>query len=149
ELPIAIRMTAEKDNEILDRVAADFRQEYALRYGAVSALVETPIEVVTLRAIGIAAHPPTDVRSIAGPMTPPIAQTARATSSREICLEADAPAVVVDVHRRDALGPGASVAGPACIDAADTTIWVPTGCRATVTPSDLLLIDVPSGGVEQ
>jgi N-methylhydantoinase A/oxoprolinase/acetone carboxylase beta subunit len=50
------------------------------------------------------------------------------------------PPSTVDVHDRDRLGPADVVTGPAIIDAADTTVWIPAGHAARLDPAGSLVI---------
>ena len=48
---------------------------------------------------------------------------------------------LADVFRRDSLSEGNVVQGPALVDAPDTTIWVPAGRDARLSPAGALVIE--------
>jgi N-methylhydantoinase A len=48
----------------------------------------------------------------------------------------------VERYERDDLVPGVDVHGPALIDAADTTVWVPTGTRLRIDEHDTMVMEV-------
>jgi N-methylhydantoinase A len=57
------------------------------------------------------------------------AETAR---KGERILQLPGGPLVATVYDRERLGPGSSIAGPALVEAVDTTIVVPQGSRLTV-----------------
>jgi N-methylhydantoinase A len=57
------------------------------------------------------------------------AETAR---KGERILQLPGGPLLATVHDRERLGPGSSIAGPALVEAVDTTIVVPQGSRLTV-----------------
>ena len=64
---------------------------------------------------------------------------------RAVVVERAATAVPIPVYARERVLEGAVVRGPALVDSADTTVWVPPGRDARVGPWDALLIEeVPS-----
>ena len=60
---------------------------------------------------------------------------------RAVVVERAKAAVPIPVHAREHLLEGAVVRGPALVDSADTTVWVPPGHEARVGPSDALVIE--------
>ena len=123
-----------------DRCAARFRDEYIRRFGRGALVGGVGVELVTLRVIaterraaparaggdraaGVAGAPPVPV------------------SIRSVFLQRGDGPVDVDVFRRDTLSEGIVVQGPALVDAPDTTIWVPAGRKARLTPAGALVIE--------
>ena len=121
-------------------------------------MLGTPVELVSLRAIGIGATVRatlgTDAsgegRSVdkggeggeawavtaAGPQpAPPVGRGPCASSADEHPSE-------VAVHGGPDLRPGHALDGPALVDGSDTTIWVPPGCSALVDGLGTLVMEV-------
>ncbi len=118
-----------------------FRGEYARRYGQGSIVLQAPMELVAIRAIGIgsttrARLSHTSAGSVAtGTPAPVIRQ-------RPVRLErGEGGRHDIAVHDGGALRPGHMLAGPALIDAHDTTIWVPGGMHAEVNPQGTLVME--------
>jgi N-methylhydantoinase A len=118
-----------------------FREEYAKRYGKGSIVLGAPIELVTLRAVGI-GH--TTRARVVPQATQGVPQ---GTPSKPLCVRSvrlergpdgrhDVP-----VHDGAGLRPGHVLAGPALIDASDTTIWVPGDMKAMVNPQGTLVME--------
>jgi len=51
--------------------------------------------------------------------------------------------VQADVYRREDLGPGARISGPAIVQELSSSTIVPPGARLTVDPHGNLLIELP------
>ena len=45
------------------------------------------------------------------------------------------------MFNRDDIGPGQVIAGPAIVEALDSTVWIPSNWSAVVDPSGNLIID--------
>lgn len=122
-------------------LADDFRAEYARRFGAGAMAMGVVVEAMTLRAVGIAhaaaAAPVSDTSADGG--APPGRRPPPA-GARPVLLARDAAATEVSVWHHEALAPGDELAGPAIVDAADTTIWVPAGHRAVLDAARSLVI---------
>jgi N-methylhydantoinase A len=119
------------DEAAVDRLLEGFRQEYALRYGAGSISLGTPVELVAVRAVGIGS-------TIHGELTPPLDGTGngvgelRSDRTRSVRFGAAEDARAdVGVYDDDQLVVGQALWGPAIIDRSDTTIWVPDDVRAS------------------
>jgi N-methylhydantoinase A len=105
-----------------------FTQEYAARYGRGALVSGAPVEIVAMRAIGIG-------RTIRARLDrrPAEARGAPAASgSRRIHQGPQNPPVEAAVVRGSDIRPGHTLTGPAIVDAADTTIWIPAGTSARV-----------------
>jgi N-methylhydantoinase A len=126
----------------VDALLGAFRSEYARRYGHGALALGAPIELATIRAVGIgrttqAVLSPTneDVVTVGTPA--PIARR------RSVRLErGDAGREDIAVFDGDRLRPGHALRGPALIDARDTTIWVPAGATAAVNRQGTLLMEM-------
>lgn len=119
-----------------------FRTEYMRRYGRGALALGAPIELVTIRAVGIgrtmqAALSPTHLDVVAPGTEASLARR------RSVRLErGDRGREDIAVFDGDRLRPGHTLTGPALIDAADTTIWVPQGARATVSAQGTLVMEI-------
>jgi len=130
------------DRDALEQLMHDFRAEYAKRYGKGSIVLAAPVELVSLRAVGIGTtvHATLDGhRSDAVPWgTPaPVAGTRPVRVGR-----ADDGMLPVTVHAGGDLRPGHTVDGPAVVDGSDTTIWIPAGASAQVDAHGTLIVEV-------
>jgi N-methylhydantoinase A len=119
-----------------------FRTEYARRYGHGALALRAPIELATIRAVGIgrttqAALSPTNEDVV------PEGTAAPVVRRRSVRLErGDAGREDIAVFDGDRLRPGHALRGPALIDARDTTIWVPAGAAATVSRQGTLIMEM-------
>jgi N-methylhydantoinase A len=119
-----------------------FRAEYARRYGHGALALGAPIELATIRAVGIgrttqAVLSPTNVDVVSEGTAAPVARR------RSVRLErGDAGREDIAVFDGDRLRPGHTLGGPALIDALDTTIWIPAGATATVNRQGTLLMEM-------
>jgi N-methylhydantoinase A len=119
----------------------NFRAEYARRYGHGALVLGAPIELVAIRAIGIGR---TEQAQLAAATTgsvtlgtpAPVARTRSVRIERGAAGRCD-----IAVHDREALRAGHVLAGPALIDAPDTTIWVPAGMRASLDALGTLVME--------
>lgn len=131
----------EFDDAAQDLLLEAFRDEYSRRYGKGSIVLGAPVELVTLRAIGIGrmtrAHVSPSALDIVEQDTP-----APVVGSRSVRLErGDGGRRDIPVHDGAKLRPGHCLSGPALIDARDTTIWVPAGMKAHVNPQGTLVME--------
>jgi len=129
------------DDGFTDILRQRFESEYSQRYGAGSITLGTPVEFVSLRAVG----------------TGPAAATAESTSRpsedgleilqpermRQVRSGADAN-MMIDVAIFDdaMIAPGQGVKGPALIERWDTSIWVPEGALARRDETGSILLEV-------
>ncbi|HUD92949.1 hydantoinase/oxoprolinase family protein [Sphingobium sp.] len=124
ELTIAV----ESSDLNTDRLIVKFREIYTEKYGANSLTANTPIELSTLRVIGIG-------RTIRAslPSTGPAADTAFIAPTRERPVWVErAKQQMVPVYDTNSIKPGHVIEGPALLDAGDTTIWAPPRTSVTV-----------------
>jgi N-methylhydantoinase A len=105
----------------LDRLAAAFHDKHRQTYGHANS--EEPVQLVNLRLTAIGRLP--DLR-LAGPAAAPARRT-----MREVWFPETGSARCA-VHWRDGLAAGEGLAGPAIIEAMDSTIVVPPGWIALV-----------------
>jgi N-methylhydantoinase A len=132
------------DAEVEARLLDEFREEYARRYGKGSIVLGAPIELVTLRAVGIgrttrAKVVPQASEAVAGGTTSPVTGHRSVRLERGVDGRHDIP-----VHDGAALRPGHMLSGPALIDASDTTIWLPAGMTGMVNAQGTLVMEVSS-----
>lgn len=120
---------------------ARFTAEYARRYGQGALVSGAPIEIATLRVVGTGrtVRPSLLADREASPSKPV------PTGSRAIVAERAGAMVRLDIptYDRDALQPGCTLAGPALVDAVDTTLWVPDGCNARADAYRTLTLEMP------
>ena len=154
QLPVS---TIRIDEAAVERLLHDFQGEYAKRYGKGSIVLGTPVELVSLRAIGIGAT----VRATLGTDVGrgPLGRQGRrgrrglggnggwaaaraAGGTRTVRLERHEHPSEVAVHGGPDLRPGHALDGPALVDGSDTTIWVPPGCSALVDGLGTLAMEV-------
>jgi N-methylhydantoinase A len=105
-----------------------FTEEYAARYGQGALVSGAPVEIVAMRAIGTGRtiRARLDRRPAQARGAPEASGTRRIHQGPH-----DAPAEATVVHGSD-VRPGHTLTGPAIVDAADTTIWIPAGTTAHV-----------------
>jgi N-methylhydantoinase A len=119
---------------------AIFRREYLRRFGSAAKESSGTVELVALRAVGIgrmAAGP-----SFGGRGADVTARQATPSGQRPLHFERLAPARLIDVYDGHALAAGDIVAGPALIDGADTTIWIPSGAKAHLDANRTLIAEI-------
>ncbi|GAF48130.1 hydantoinase/oxoprolinase family protein [Rhodococcus wratislaviensis] len=126
--------------DALEHAEKEFFELYTRIYGTGSSLLGAPVELVTLRAIGMG--------TIA---TPAVGDASEATEDagqpapvgvRTVDLPGSAQPLNVDWLDETALHPGVTITGPACIDKVDTTVWLPPGATATVAADRTLILDL-------
>jgi N-methylhydantoinase A len=105
-----------------------FTEEYAARYGQGALASGAPVEIVAMRAIGTGrtVRARLDERPLTASGAPPAAGSRHVHQGPQ-----EAPAVATVVRGAD-LRPGHTVTGPAIVDAADTTIWIPPGATGRI-----------------
>jgi N-methylhydantoinase A len=108
--------------ESLDRLAAAFHEKHRQTYG--HANLEEPVQLVNLRLTAIGRLPGLTLAQ------PPAAAATRCRM-REVWF-AETGSAPCPVHWRDGLAAGETLAGPAIIEAMDSTIVVPPGWIASV-----------------
>jgi len=116
-----------------------FRMEYLRRFGAASTTTSGIVELVGIRAVGIGR-----MAGGEGGKDEPLAPTRRKATligSRPVKLKRGLDAEPVDVFDGADLLPGDEFAGPALVDASDTTIWVPEGMLARMDVHRTLIIE--------
>jgi N-methylhydantoinase A len=136
------------DEAAVDRLLEGFRQEYALRYGAGSISLGTPVELVAVRAVGIGS-------TIHGELTPRLdgagdgagaghgTDDLRPGRTRSVRFgSADDAQADIAVYDDNQLVVGQALWGPAIIDRSDTTIWVPDGVRASRDANGSVVLEV-------
>jgi len=134
------------DAGTIEQLGEDFRAEYAKRYGKGSIVLGAPVELVSLRAVGIGR---TVQATLSGPAAEPVpaGTPAEASGSRAVRVRRGADGSrQVAVHAGTDLRPGHLVRGPALIDGSDTTIWVPEGSEARLDARGTLVMEVAMEG---
>ena len=121
---------------------AIFREEYLRRFGAASTTTSGIVELVGIRAIGIGHMAGDDA---AAPQAAECkARMATPAGKRSVNLRRGLGAEEVTVYDGAGLEPGDTFAGPALVDASDTTIWVPQAMTAKMDASRTLTIEADS-----
>jgi N-methylhydantoinase A len=115
-----------------------FREAYALRFGRGS-LGDAPVELVSLRAIGVGRCNPVGL----GPGQTDGASARLANDRRAVRHRSDT-VTDVSVSALGSLEEGQTVEGPWLLDGLDTTVWVPPGMRATPDKNATLVMEVGS-----
>ena len=128
------------DASACDALLDDFRAEYAKRYGQGSIVLGAPIELVSLRAIGIGRTVHATLDGHGGAVAPKGA-AAPVAGARPVRV-GRAEVVDVAVHTGRDLLPGHTLTGPALVDGSDTTIWVPPGATGRVDGHGTLIVEV-------
>jgi N-methylhydantoinase A len=140
---IAIALDAEKYGvRVEGAMIESFAAEYSRRHGQGALALGAPVELVTLRAVGIGRTARAELNSTSGESVPDGTIAAKARR-RSVRLErGEAGRRDVDVYDGQMLRPGHSLNGPALIDARDTTIWIPGTARASVSPHGTLIMEI-------
>lgn len=122
-----------------ERIVSLFTAEYARRYGQGALMMGAPVEIVALRVVGTGATTKPELATHASG-----ARSQASTSLRAIHSDDGAGLSSRDVPVYDGahLVPGQTIAGPALVDAPDTTVWIPDDCVATVDGHLTLDIEV-------
>lgn len=130
------------ENAPLDGLAERFCVEYEKRYGVGSLNANSPLEIALVRAIGVGITPKAHLQGENIAAGASSLQTPQTAGTRKILLDDGAGPLDVRVYLRENLVPGHAIAGPTVIDASDTTIWVPEGCKASVDAHHAIIIEV-------
>jgi len=130
------------DAEVIGQVADAFREEYGRRYGRGSIVLGAPVELVSLRGIGIGATLKASLDA-ADLEAVPAGTPAVAVGSRIVRVQRERDGGrEVPVFDAEALRPGHVVAGPALLDGTDTTVWVPEAAVLRVNRHGTLVVEV-------
>jgi N-methylhydantoinase A len=124
------------------RLLDAFMDEYAKRYGKGSIVLRTPVELVSIRAIGMGR---TVQASIAAAARPPVESgtLAEPVGTRRVRVARESEGILdVDTYDGAGLHPGHQLKGPALVDSSDTTLWIPDGCSAVIDKHGTLLMEV-------
>jgi N-methylhydantoinase A len=105
-----------------------FTAEYQARYGKGAMVSGAPVEIVTLRAFGLGST----VRATLADYGQGEQNEAPSSRTRPVHVTRDGATVDVPVVDGGDLRPGHVLAGPAIVDADDTTIWIPAGFTGRV-----------------
>ena len=107
-----------------DALLTEFRTLYSDRYGPAALMTSTRVELACLRVVGIGrtvkAALPKEVEIVSQGTAP------TADGSRRVWLNHDIQ-MNIPVYRAERLHVGHILQGPALIDSADTTVWLPAG----------------------
>jgi N-methylhydantoinase A len=122
------------------RIVEAFKAEYGRRYGQGALVTGTPVELVTLRAIGRGRTVRAGLTLHASDLSP---GPAPVVGARSVYLGAQTATLQVDVIAGADLLPGQTLEGPALIDSVDTTIWIPRDVRAVVDAHRTITLEVP------
>ncbi len=114
----------------LDRLAADFHEKHRQTYG--HANPAEAVQLVNLRLSAIGRLPDLRLAQTADPATARVRQ-------RDVWFPATG-FVQADVHWRNGLAAGTRLAGPAIIEAMDSTTVIPPGWTAVVDAQGYLLL---------
>jgi N-methylhydantoinase A len=124
----------EKDLErAFDELLESFEREHERQYGF--RLEGEPIEIINLRVTAVRPEPPPPVAAPDG------AAGAAPVEVRAVWFDAEGP-VDCPIFRRDELGGGTELEGPAIIEEVDSTTLVFPGDRLTLHPSGSLLLTI-------
>src|SRR5271166_5766496 len=111
----------------LDALAAAFHEKHRQTYG--HANPAEPVQLVNIRLTAIGRQPPLPMAGIDPAIH--LHEVEKGAGVREVWF-AETGSVVCPVHWRGGLAAGATLAGPAIVEAMDSTIVVPPGWIATV-----------------
>lgn len=114
--------------DTLERFATEYERVYGMR------IPDVPVEVVTWRVAAWAAAPAVEVATLPAADGEPTAHR-----TRRARFDRGSDEVEVPVYRREALGAGATVAGPAIIEERETTAVIRPGWTMTVAPDGSLV----------
>jgi len=122
------------------QLEALFRDEYLRRYGPAATGAIGVVELVAIRAIGIGAVAAGEL--LRRPCAPKARHAAVRAGARAVRLDRVGAAVQVDVFDGTTLNPGDEITGPALVDGADTTVWIPGGTRATLDLNRTIVVEI-------
>ena len=112
----------------LERFATEYEQVYGMRIPGV------PVEVVTWRVAAWAPPPSIEVAALPVAEGDPVPHR-----MRQARFDRDSGACEVPVYRRESLGVGATIAGPAIVEERETTAVIRPGWTMTVAPDGSLV----------
>ena len=135
ELSVPLERIDDDTNEVL---VAAFRSRYAARYGEAAMMRGAPIELVTLRAVGLGRTRAANHRE--APSAEPNAAPPAHLRVRVGRARTDELAVPAIASR--GLEPDQVLRGPVIVDGGDTSVWLPPGSTARVGLDRALLIEV-------
>jgi N-methylhydantoinase A len=120
------------DGDTMDVVRKPFHEAYARVYGIADEAA--PVEVINLRAtiVGVTPKPQ--------PVPPDAATTPGAPCGERQVFDEGRPQTAA-VYVRDDLAAGQAFSGPAVVEAADTTVFVPAGYVVTVDEWRNLIVE--------
>lgn len=120
-------------------IVARFTEMYEARFGKGTAYVQAGVEAT---AISVEAHAPLPKPALAEAALGPADASAALKQRRSVYLHERQAFVDVPVYAGDRLRPGHRIAGPAIVEAPDTTVLVRTGHRLSVDGYNNLHIDL-------
>ncbi|WP_169809011.1 hydantoinase/oxoprolinase family protein [Microtetraspora fusca] len=132
DLTVPLEGFADSPGEALERARKAFDETHRDRYSYAFESVDVRIVNVRLRAAGLVPHTDVSFEAADGGER---ATTRRVFFDPEGWLE-------TTVLRRPTLKPGHVVNGPAVVESVDSTVVIPPGAAATVTPLGALEVDV-------
>jgi N-methylhydantoinase A len=118
-----------------------FRDEYVRRFGKGAVAAGVAVELVTVRAVATERRTTANTAPAAAESTDLAGARVDPDTHRAVMIRRAEAGVSVPVFGRERMLEGTVVRGPALIDSADTTVWVPPGREARVGPSHALLIE--------
>jgi N-methylhydantoinase A len=141
ELQLPLR-PGDFDDASSEALLEAFKAEYSKRYGNGSIVLGAPIELASVRAIGIGRTVKATLD--AGGRTAVADGTAASRrGTRPVRIERHRDGIRdVDTYDGAALQPGHTLSGPALVDGTDTTIWVPEGSTARVDHNGTFIMEV-------
>jgi N-methylhydantoinase A/oxoprolinase/acetone carboxylase beta subunit/N-methylhydantoinase B/oxoprolinase/acetone carboxylase alpha subunit len=137
EVPLETPVTRERLAAAVRAFHESHRRVYAYAKEA------APVEIVTLRAVHASAIAEKATIGQAIALGDPRART-QPPRSRRACFDTAQGYVDVPVIRRESLGPGAELRGPAIVEQPDTTTVIYPGHRTVVDSLGNLVIEVPA-----
>lgn len=141
ELTVPLRKDAFADAADVDRFVDDFHAAHDARRGSFEPGQDVEVTLWKLRAVGLSGREATASHSGSGNRGRHQCPSHRRAHFADLGGMTDTP-----VYDGDRLNEGQTVAGPALIEEATTTLVLPPGSLATVTASGgyLVVIDAPS-----
>jgi N-methylhydantoinase A len=126
-----------------DRFAELFRDEYVRRFGKGALASGVGVELVTVRAVATERRTtPRPAPTVGGiEADAPAGTRVDPDTRRPVVVERGQPPTVIPVYAWEHILDGTAVRGPALVDSADTTVWIPAGRDGRLGPSKELLIE--------
>jgi N-methylhydantoinase A len=113
--------------EDIERIQAEFPEQYESEYGPGTAWVESPVIMRAVRVTGTATTEKPPLKEVADE-----GGDAEPASTREVYLPSQRTSAEIDIYDRNAVSVGTHVDGPAVVEEGITTVFVPDGFDATV-----------------